>query len=575
MKLYWDRHLSFEVIFGQAVECPKPSEEALHQMQYFTLALHQASRAQCYWQANSDFLVLLAPLEEQGWMRHAESPCLKVHEIEPNMDKLIRITTQDHRPYLFRGWTRQRGLKCSPLPRDHDLIQSNLPHSSPAQEGLNEQELAQSDCEKLEVFPLQHCTVGAVPINLARIGLLLPMILHEVHDMSAADTMIAALPCNVGLTNRIQVRAAITAPSAHRTTDYRHLKFIGACVLKFTTSCHVYFSHSNWPEGFLSRRRSVLVCNATLGNAVRRLSLDQYVINEPLDHHNGKIPCRRAEYKQPNISDKILASMAEALVGCSWIEGGVEAAQICTTFFLPSVSATSTLKAPDRNERPQYHERVEALIGYKFRDQALLIQALTHPSYAQISKTASYERLEFLGDAVLDLLVAELLSERTGSPTTSNDMTLARSALVNADLLGYLCLSLRFDESYRVIRTGEQDLIPEELNETRGLSLADFLRIHPTLAALRTNAKANFDFYESEVRYAMDHGQSHPWSLLNRLGLNKMFSDMIESIFGAIFVDSHQNLHSCRGFLQRLRLHSYACRFLHETISIVDSEKVE
>ncbi len=52
---------------------------------------------------------------------------------------------------------------------------------------------------------------------------------------------------------------------------------------------------------------------------------------------------------------------------------------------------------------------LEDFIGYRFRDSKLLRQALTHPS---LSKEASNQRLEFLGDAVLGLLVADMLYTR-------------------------------------------------------------------------------------------------------------------------------------------------------------------
>ena len=52
------------------------------------------------------------------------------------------------------------------------------------------------------------------------------------------------------------------------------------------------------------------------------------------------------------------------------------------------------------------------LIGYEFKDKKLLKQALTHSSYAneqKINKSGDYERLEFLGDAVLEVVSSEFL----------------------------------------------------------------------------------------------------------------------------------------------------------------------
>ena len=54
--------------------------------------------------------------------------------------------------------------------------------------------------------------------------------------------------------------------------------------------------------------------------------------------------------------------------------------------------------------------RLEEAMGYHFREQKLLKRALTHSSYAnelRLNKLEDYERLEFLGDAVLELSVSE------------------------------------------------------------------------------------------------------------------------------------------------------------------------
>ncbi len=55
---------------------------------------------------------------------------------------------------------------------------------------------------------------------------------------------------------------------------------------------------------------------------------------------------------------------------------------------------------------------LEKLIGYEFKDKKLLKQALTHSSYAneqKINRSGDYERLEFLGDAVLEVVSSEFL----------------------------------------------------------------------------------------------------------------------------------------------------------------------
>ena len=57
-------------------------------------------------------------------------------------------------------------------------------------------------------------------------------------------------------------------------------------------------------------------------------------------------------------------------------------------------------------------ERLEESIGYSFKDKNLLKSAVSHSSYINelmINKYPDYQRLEFLGDAVLELTVSDFL----------------------------------------------------------------------------------------------------------------------------------------------------------------------
>ena len=77
-------------------------------------------------------------------------------------------------------------------------------------------------------------------------------------------------------------------------------------------------------------------------------------------------------------------------------------------------------------------ERLEEAIGYRFKDVALLEQALTHSSYANEFGfgTEHNERLEFLGDAVMELCVSTVLYRRFPH-AREGDLTLLRSSLVS------------------------------------------------------------------------------------------------------------------------------------------------
>lgn len=80
---------------------------------------------------------------------------------------------------------------------------------------------------------------------------------------------------------------------------------------------------------------------------------------------------------------------------------------------------------------------LEGRIGYAFKDERLLSQAVTHRSYLNEHPdwpVGQNERLEFLGDAVLELVVTEYLYEHYPEHT-EGEMTNWRAALVNANIL--------------------------------------------------------------------------------------------------------------------------------------------
>ena len=92
--------------------------------------------------------------------------------------------------------------------------------------------------------------------------------------------------------------------------------------------------------------------------------------------------------------------------------------------------------------------RLQALqqrLGYRFTQSALLLRALTHRSYSADHN----ERLEFLGDAVLQTAVSALLFERFAG-SDEGDLTRVRAHLVREDSLHRLALALALPEVVRL-----------------------------------------------------------------------------------------------------------------------------
>jgi ribonuclease-3 len=122
---------------------------------------------------------------------------------------------------------------------------------------------------------------------------------------------------------------------------------------------------------------------------------------------------------------------------------------------------------------------LERSIGYVFRDKALLRNALTHPSMKNVCPgEPDYQRLEFLGDAVLGLVLAECLYANTGAD--EGQLTDARARLIRGSNLAAIA---------------------------RKLGMARFLRVTPN----------------ADAAHILDSDTAH--------------EDALEALFGAVFLD--------------------------------------
>lgn len=102
-------------------------------------------------------------------------------------------------------------------------------------------------------------------------------------------------------------------------------------------------------------------------------------------------------------------------------------------------------------------EELEKRIGYRFKDIALLKRAITHSSYAneqKINKSGDYERLEFLGDAVLELVSSSFLfHEYQDMP--EGKLTKLRSSMVCEPALAYCARDLEIGK-FLLLGRGEE-----------------------------------------------------------------------------------------------------------------------
>ena len=102
-------------------------------------------------------------------------------------------------------------------------------------------------------------------------------------------------------------------------------------------------------------------------------------------------------------------------------------------------------------------EELQARMGYAFVDRALLTRALTHSSYAnerRINRTGSNERLEFLGDSVLSMVVCNYLY-RTYPELPEGRLTVLRKNIVCQRALADYAMQLRLGD-FLLLGKGEE-----------------------------------------------------------------------------------------------------------------------
>ena len=104
--------------------------------------------------------------------------------------------------------------------------------------------------------------------------------------------------------------------------------------------------------------------------------------------------------------------------------------------------------------------QLEEKLSLKFKDQDMLLQALTHRSYLNENpgfRLGHNERLEFLGDAVLELIVTEDLYARFPEKP-EGELTSFRAALVNSKMLSEVAVRLEINEFLMLSRGEAKDV---------------------------------------------------------------------------------------------------------------------
>ncbi|KAL6659920.1 hypothetical protein ACP70R_002042 [Stipagrostis hirtigluma subsp. patula] len=389
-------------------------------------------------------------------------------------------------------------------------------------------------------LPPELCLVHPLPGSLVRGAQRLPSIMRRVESMLLA----------------IQLKDIIgyPVPATKETFCYERAELLGDAYLKWVVSRFLFLKYPQKHEGQLTRMRQQMVSNMILYQYALNKNLQSYIQadrfapsrwaapgvlpvfdeesrdSEPSIFDEDSTPSSKLQKDSYDdyedsiqedgeiegdsscyrvLSSKILADVVEALIGVYYVAGGKIAANhlmkwigIHAELDPQEIPPLKPYNIPESIIKSINFDTLEGTLGIKFQTKGLLVEAITHASRPS-SGVSCYQRLEFVGDAVLDHLITKHLFF-TYTDLPPGRLTDLRAAAVN-------------NENFARVAVKHK------------------LHVH-----LRHGSSA----LETQIReFVKDVQEELSKPGFNSFGLGdckapKVLGDIVESIAGAIFLDS-------------------------------------
>ncbi|XP_050238979.1 endoribonuclease Dicer homolog 1 [Mercurialis annua] len=336
-----------------------------------------------------------------------------------------------------------------------NLLSPRFEHSE-SNEGESEEIL---DKTYYVFLPPELCLVHPLPGSLVRGAQRLPSIMRRVESMLLAVQLKYIIDYPVPA---LKILEALTAASCQETFCYERAELLGDAYLKWVVSRFLFIKYPQKHEGQLTRMRQQMVSNMVLYQFALVKGLQSYiqadrfapsrwaapgvlpvfdedtkdgdflfgqekslsddkprVDNADDGYENDEIEDGELESDSSSyrvLSSKTLADVVEALIGVYYVEGGKIAANHLMKWIGIQVefdheekdSAIRPSSIPESMLRSIDFDTLEGALNIKFKDRSLLVEAITHASRPS-SGVSCYQRLEFVGDAVLDHLITKHL----------------------------------------------------------------------------------------------------------------------------------------------------------------------
>ncbi|KAJ6690089.1 hypothetical protein OIU85_006378 [Salix viminalis] len=378
-------------------------------------------------------------------------------------------------------------------------------------------------------LPPELCEIILSPISISTLYsyTFIPSIMHRLESLLiAANLKKMHSDCSVQNVNIpvMKVLEAITTKKCQEKFNLESLETLGDSFLKYAASQQLFKINQNHHEGLLSLKKDKIISNASLCRRGCNHKLQGFIHNEFFDPKLWIVPGGKmgsdflseetlSEGRKiyirgkRKVKSKTVADVVEALIGAYLSTGGEVTALLFMDWIGIKVDFMNT--PYERHFQLQVEKFVdvrhlESLLNYSFNDPSLLVEALTHGSYMLPEIRRCYQRLEFLGDSVLDYLITmHMYKEYPGmSPGLLTDL---RSASVNNDCYAQSAVKAGL---HKYILHASHDLHKD---------------IFATVKKFQESPLESTFGWESETAFP------------------KVLGDVIESLAGAILVDSGYN----------------------------------
>ncbi|XP_054779849.1 endoribonuclease Dicer homolog 3b-like [Prosopis cineraria] len=427
------------------------------------------------------------------------------------------------------------------------LKQSHNPHNllvNFRSEGVS----SVSEKEQVHVYmPPEVLVKTDVPVQVLKSFYLLPSLMHRLESLMLASQLRKEINFNSGSFQipSSLILEALTTLKCCEIFSMERLELLGDSVLKYAVSCHLYLRYPEKHEGQLSDWRSSLISNSALHKLGTNCNLQGYIRDSAFEPRRwaapGQIsihgvPCRcgvdtsevpldeKFQTKNPTckvgklcdrghrwICSKTISDCVEALIGAYYVGNGLVAA-LHTMKWLgigleldPSLVEEAINKASLRCYVPKANEitALESKLGYEFSCKGFLREAITHASEQELGVGYCYQRPEFLGDSVLGLLLTWHL-HKTYQDIDPGRLTDLRSNAISNENFALVCI--------------RRNLQPHLLH------CSGFLQSQVT------------EFVRS-LTEPLNNSSLH-----EKIKAPKALGDMVESIAGAILIDTNLDL---------------------------------